>query len=112
LTLETYSFDLYGYVIMPEHVHLLVTEPKTKPLGTAIQALKVSVAKRSAHHPFWLPRYYDRNIRNRSEREDVLAYIHNNPVKRGLTPTPEAWPWSSYTQLTLGCPSPIPLRTD
>jgi putative transposase len=110
-TLRTYRFDLYGYVLMPEHVHLLVTEPVERPLSTAIQALKVSVAKRSTQRPFWLPRYYDRNIRNRSERTDVLEYIHDNPVKRGLVASPEEWPWSSYGQLALGAASEMSLRT-
>jgi putative transposase len=109
-TQRTYAFELYGYVLMPEHVHLLVKEPSATPLATAIQALKVSVAKRSPQRPFWLPRYYDRNIRNRSEREDVLEYIHLNPVKRGLVEHPEDWPWSSFAQLQLGATSPMCLR--
>jgi putative transposase len=88
-TSQAYNFDLYGYVLMPEHVHLLTTEPAVKLLATAIQALKVSVAKQSVQRHFWLPRYYDRNIRSLGERQDVLEYIHNNPVKRGLCSSPE-----------------------
>jgi putative transposase len=109
-TQQNYQFQVYGYVLMPEHVHLLVAEPTEKTLATAIQALKVSVAKRSPQRPLWLPRYYDRNIRNHSERVDVLEYIHNNPVKRGLVASPEEWRWSSYRSLHLGEDCPVQLR--
>ena len=62
---------LYGYVVMPEHVHLLLSEPPRAKLAEAIHYLKLSFAKRlqgrrSLDHPgtFWQKRYYDRNVRN------------------------------------------------
>src|SRR5580698_11283448 len=58
-----YRFEICGYVIMPEHVHLLVGEPEKHLLAVALQALKISVSKRSQPKPFWLPRYYDFNVR-------------------------------------------------
>ena len=55
LTRQSYGFEVMGYVVMPEHVHLLVSEPPDHeiPLATAIQALKISVSRRLAARPFW-----------------------------------------------------------
>lgn len=43
-----YRFRIYGFVVMPEHLHLLVSEPERAALAQAIQSLKISSAKRSA----------------------------------------------------------------
>jgi putative transposase len=84
-----YVLRVYGYVVMPEHVHLLVSEPKRSTLDVAIQALKTSVSKQSAQRPFWLPRYYDFNVHSETKRIEKLKYIHRNPVSRGLVQRPE-----------------------
>ena len=52
---------------MPEHVHLLVSEPKTALLSKAIQALKLSVSMRSRERPFWQAHYYDFNVSNHNK---------------------------------------------
>src|ERR1039458_3823838 len=57
-----YVFHVFGYVVMPEHVHLLVSEPRRGALDRAIQALKTSVSKQSQRKPFWQVRYYDFNV--------------------------------------------------
>ncbi len=57
-----YSFVVMAYVVMPEHVHLLVTEPARDTLARALQALKVSVSRLSPERPFWQARYYDFNV--------------------------------------------------
>jgi putative transposase len=60
-----YGFYVAGYVIMPEHVHLLLTEPERSKLSVALQMLKQNVARQlrdSEGGPFWLPRYYDFNV--------------------------------------------------
>ncbi|QEE29718.1 transposase [Terriglobus albidus] len=94
---QRYGIEIIGYVVMPEHVHLLIAIPKEEvALGTFIQALKVSVAKRCAQKPFWLPRYYDFNVLTTAKIREKLDYMHNNPVVRGLVPFPEMWLWSSY----------------
>jgi putative transposase len=57
---------VYGYVVMPEHVHLLLSEPQHGTLGDALKSLKQGVSRRligEAEH-FWQKRYYDFNIRN------------------------------------------------
>jgi putative transposase len=94
---------VYGYVVMPEHVHLLISEPERGVLADAIHFLKLSFAKRacsllSQDQPgsFWQKRYYDRNIRNYHEFTVKLRYIHRNPVRRGLVKEPGEWKWSSF----------------
>ena len=100
-TRRKYQFEIYAYVVMPDHVHLLVSEPPIEPLSKAIQALKLSVSKQSPQRPFWQDRYYDFNIITRQAFNDKRKYIHRNPVRAGLVATPEDWPHSSYpTYLT------------
>jgi putative transposase len=91
-----YEFEVGGYVVMPEHVHLLVSEPRTNSLATALQALKLSVARRSERGQFWQARYYDFNVYSDHKRFEKLDYMHWNPVKRGLVERMEDWQWSSY----------------
>jgi putative transposase len=100
-TRKNYDLQIFGYVVMPEHVHLLLSEPSTIPLSRAIQALKVSVTKQSTERPFWLTRYHDFNVITSTKYLEKLRYLHRNPVVRGLVASPEHWPHSSYlTYLT------------
>jgi putative transposase len=94
-----YGFRVYGYVVMPEHVHLLISEPEVATVANAIQALKISVARYARTlgiSPFWQKRYFDHNVRTHRSFLDKLRYIHRNPVKRQLCAKPEDWPWSSF----------------
>lgn len=96
-----FSLCIYGYVVMPEHVHLLISEPLTGTIADAMRFLKLTFAKRlrlveGGDGPFWQKRYYDRNVRDAHEFSVKLQYLHRNPVKRGLVSTPEEWRWSSY----------------
>src|SRR6185437_9300243 len=78
-TRRNYDFGVVGYVVMPEHVHLLLGEPEAKPLATAVQAFKQSVARTLAlrdREPFWQARYYDFNIWSEEKRVEKLRYIH------------------------------------
>jgi putative transposase len=106
-----YVFFVFGYVVMPEHVHLLVSEPRRGTLDRAIQALKTSVAKQSAQRPFWLPRYYDFNVHSEAKRIEKLRYIHRNPVTRGLIYGPEDWAWSSFRHYLTGEPGTIEIES-
>jgi putative transposase len=103
-----YEFRIDGYVVMPEHVHLLLDEPAHTHLARAIQALKCSIAKRQPQRPFWYPRYYDFNVFTEAKRIEKLNYMHWNPVKRGLCTTPESWPWSSATPRHARIPTASP----
>ncbi len=95
-TRRKYRFDILAYVVMPEHVHLLVSEPPVEPLCKAMQALKVSVSKQSTPRPFWHVRYHDFNVFTQPKRVEKIRYLHRNPVARGLATDPEDWPHSSF----------------
>jgi putative transposase len=105
-----FALRVYGYVVMPEHIHLLVSEPDRGLLSTALQSLKLAVAKQvralgmAPGEPaqFWQKRYYDRNVRDHEEFLEKLRYLHRNPVKRGLVRRPEDWPWSSFRHYAEG----------
>ena len=88
---QRYDFHVLGYVVMPEHVHLLVSEPKRALLSKVVQALKLSVAVQSVKRPFWQARYYDFNVFTGRKMAEKLRYMHRNPVKRGLVEKPEDW---------------------
>ncbi|MBS1823606.1 MAG: transposase [Acidobacteria bacterium] len=102
-TRRRYHLLVFGYVVMPEHVHLLLSEPEDReiPLSRALQALKLSVAKRLTQRPFWQTRYYDFNVFTHNKRVEKLKYMHRNPVTRGLAERPEDWLWSSYRHYLL-----------
>jgi putative transposase len=100
-----YGFFIAGYVIMPEHVHLLVTEPERTGLSTALQMLKQNVTgqlREIEGGSFWQARYYDLNVWSQSKHTEKLRYIHRNPVARGLVTRPEDWRWSSFRHYLYG----------
>jgi putative transposase len=113
---ERYQFCLIGYVVMPEHIHLLISEPKKGTPSTVMQVLKQRVARclrrkwrrnerqlrlwtevrKEALRSFWQRRFCDFNVRSAKKRIEKLNYMHRNPVKRGLVAEPGLWAWSSY----------------
>jgi putative transposase len=70
-----YFFAVAGYVVMPEHVHLLVNEPQGGLLSRTVQALKLSVSMRRRERPFWQAHYYDFNISTHEKFVEKLRYI-------------------------------------
>ncbi len=121
-----YRFVVVGYVVMPEHVHLLISEPEIGTPSTTMQVLKQRTArallpKRKRRSPrqrnlfggeprpraFWQVRFYDFNVWTTKKRVEKLRYMHRNPVKRGLVDSPEQWGWSSYRFYALGEPGPV-----
>ena len=117
---QRYQFVVLGYVVMPEHFHLLISEPQERSPSTVMQALKLSFARRVLiqmrrcrnaaqpelfeHAPqhIWQKRFYDFNVWTERKRLEKLRYLHRNPVKRGLVELPEQWKWSSYHAYALG----------
>ncbi len=91
---------------MPEHIHLLISEPNLGPPSKTLQALKQKVStKLASTHPnrsFWQRRFYDFNIWSTEKVTEKLDYIHNNPIKRQLVSNPNDWPWSSWSNYTKG----------
>jgi putative transposase len=96
-----YGFYVVAYVVMPEHVHMLVSEPERSDLATAIQAMKQSVARRVGGR-FWHFRYHDFNVWTKRKLIEKRRYIHRNPVERGLVASPEQWEWSSFRHYSTG----------
>ena len=117
-----YDFYVVGYVIMPEHVHLLVSEPlrlrsgqaPRSTLARALQAMKQSVARRligEGKH-FWQARYYDFNVWTPKKWIEKLRYMHRNPVKRGLVEKPEDWTWSSFRHYMTGAEGAVEIESE
>jgi putative transposase len=111
---QKYGLCVYGYVVMPEHVHLLVSEPERGTLAAAMQSLKQGVARTlalRASESFWMERYYDFNVWSESRFVQKLRYIHRNPVTRGLVERPEDWPWSSFRHYLTGEVGPVEIES-
>jgi putative transposase len=120
-----YQFVVVGYVVMPEHVHLLIGEPQRRTPSTVMQALKLGFARRVlaqarrqrkpdqgrlfdyAPQHIWQKRFYDFNVWTEHKRIEKLRYMHRNPVKRGLVLSPELWNWSSFRAYALGEVGPV-----
>jgi putative transposase len=114
---DRYRFSLVGYVVMPEHIHLLISEPARGTPSTAIQVLKQRVSRRLRHKRgtstaqlkltfeddadslsrFWQRRFYDFNVWSLKKKIEKLHYMHMNPLKRKLVGHPRDWPWSSFS---------------
>ena len=108
-----YAFFITGYVVMPEHVHLLISEPERTKLSTALQMLKQNTAhelRPAEGVPFWEPRYYDFNVWSEAKTVEKLRYIHRNPVHRGLVERPEDWLWSSFNHYATGVEGPVEIE--
>jgi len=113
-----HAFKLLGYVVMPEHVHLLVSEPEKGTPSTVLQVLKQKVSRALRGRgkkavpgqlslpfstvgknatAFWQRRFYDFNVWSSEKLREKLEYMHANPVKRKLVVHPKEWPWSSWS---------------
>ena len=111
------GFRLVGYVVMPNHVHLLISEPKQGTPSSVLHKLKLRVSRRMGKprrsgstaqlrfpfekvegppRAFWQARFYDFNVYTKGKKIEKLNYMHANPVKRRLVEHPGEWPWSSW----------------
>jgi putative transposase len=104
---------VYAYVLMPEHVHLLVNEPPRLILAQLLKAVKQITSRqlRVTRPKFWQERYYDSNVRGEKAQSDVTRYIHRNPVTRGLVDKPEDWPWSSFRHYANGMKGTVEIES-
>jgi len=108
---KKYKFVVAGYVVRPEHVHLLENELARSSLDRAIKSIKLWVALRSRERPFWQARYYDFNVFTEEKRVEKLRYMHRNPVKRGLVEKPNDWPWSSFRHYQTGIEGTVEIES-
>ena len=117
---DKHGFELWAYVLMPEHVHLLIYPLRDEySISGILLDMKRPVARQALRfvrvqapgflkmmrdeqpngevaYRFWQRGGgYDRNLVNTKTVHATIDYIHANPVRRGLADTPEDWPWSS-----------------
>jgi putative transposase len=113
-----YRFTVVGYVVMPEHIHLLISEPETGDPSVVMKVVKQRFARMvrkrqlsaaqtllwSESDPghVWQKRFYDFNVRSERKRIEKLRYMHRNPVRRGLVTEPDQWRWSSFRSYAYG----------
>jgi putative transposase len=107
---RSYRFVIAGYVVMPEHVHLLIGEPERANPSVVVGVLKqrftcqlrwagpASVLPEASDEGthVWQRRFYDFVVYTELKRIEKICYIHQNPVKRGLVPASDQWAWSSF----------------
>jgi putative transposase len=132
---QKHQFDLWAYVFMPNHVHLLICprEPEYS-VSNILLSIKQPVARKAtnylrnddpdglkalatsqAHRPyrFWQKGGgYDRNITKMHTMIELVRYIYNNPVRKGLVETPEQWHYSSAADWESARQGPIPIDFD
>ena len=115
-----YRFVVVGYVVMPEHVHLLISEPERGNPSIVMQALKQGFARHLLRQlrakstndalrnlPFdeghiWQRRFYDFVVWTDRKPIEKLRYMHRNPVAPGLVLEPDQWAWSSFRHYAYG----------
>lgn len=125
------GFDLWGYVFMPEHVHLVLLPHDGVTIGRILKEIKQPVTVMALRHvrdhaPQFLKRMadvqpngrrshrfwqrgggYDRNLRSVADVHEKITYLHENPVRRGLVSHPQDWPWSSWQAWHEGTDAPL-----
>ena len=129
-------FHLFAYVIMPEHVHLVCQPLPGVRVQNVLWHIKrpvttAAMAWVKAHRPDFLPSMadvqpcgkvvhrfwqrgggYDRNLRSTSDVHEKIAYIHDNPVRRGLVKNAKDWRYSSAGDWILQKTGPVPIDWD
>ena len=124
---QRHQFVVVGYVVMPERVRLLFTEPERGNLSLVLAVLKQTFAHRLLRElrartgaqtdslwntplavgRVWQRRFYDFVVFTEKKRVEKLRYMHRNPVQRGLVLKPEEWLWSSFRHYSYGEPGPV-----
>ncbi len=101
---EVGDFEIYGYCLMDNHVHLLIKEDEE--IGTSIKRITVGYVgwhnnkyERTGH--LFQNRFKSEPVETESYLITVLRYIHQNPVKAGIVKKLEDYRWSSYKQYLL-----------
>jgi putative transposase len=115
---QRFHFVVVGYVVMPDHIHLLISEPERGTPSTVMQVLKQRFARRVLNRKrrnprqptlwpeppqhVWQKRFYDFHVWSERKRVEKLRYMHRNPVKEGFVLEPDQWLWSSYRSYAYG----------
>lgn len=90
---ERYGVYADSYVLMPDHIHLIITISRTSEttVGKWVKAYKAMTAK---HQFKWQAGFFDHVLRSDESRSEKWEYIRMNPVRAGLVETPEEWPYA------------------
>lgn len=94
------KYRLHEFVVMPNHFHALLTPLPPATLEKAVQFIKGGFSFRAKKElgfvgEIWQTSFYDHRVRDGEEYSRFRHYIHMNPVRRGLVPSPEEFPYSS-----------------
>jgi putative transposase len=96
----TFGFRVAGYVVMPDHVHLLITEPERDTAAEAMAMLRQRYGRRyntsaRSTEQVWETKYQDTHVFTPERIEERLRFMHEQPVKAGLVASAAEWAWSS-----------------
>ncbi len=128
-------FDLWAYVIMPEHVHMVILPADGSQMASILKSVKQSVSRRAMawlreNSPQFLSRLeeskngqigyrfwqrgggYDRNLRSVRDIHEKIIYTHENPVRRGLVTDGALWKWSSAMAWESGTDLPLEVQQE
>ncbi len=99
---ERGEYKLHGFVLMPDHFHVLVTPEIDKTLERCVQMIKGGSAhaireERMMKFPVWQRGFSDHRMRDAADLENHIRYIEMNPVKARLVSDPREYRWSSFS---------------
>jgi len=94
-------FDIDAIVVMPEHLHAIWTlPPNDADYSIRWREIKTRFARRIPYYQYeggvWQARFWEHTLRDQSEMENHIDYIHYNPVKHGYVDNVVDWPYSSF----------------
>jgi REP element-mobilizing transposase RayT len=101
---RAFDFELLAYVIMPDHLHLVVQPRGSKNISEFMASFKKYSARSINQHlgrsgPVWRREFFDHVLRTREHLDELADYVHDNPVRRGLVQNASGWPFSSWGEL-------------
>jgi len=106
---QRYHFKLYGWCLMPNHVHLVVESDVLSKVMHAMSLVYAQYYKKKYPHVghFWQDRFKSPVIEKDRYMVNCIRYIEDNPVRAHLVERPEDYPWSSYRARVLGHAHPL-----
>jgi REP element-mobilizing transposase RayT len=105
-TSKRYEFRLLSFVVMPDHLHVIVVPRPGDTISQVMRFIKGTYARRhndrvTKYGPVWQRSFHDRAIRGENDLFRFVQYIEDNPVKAGIVPKSEEYPYcSSNPKLT------------
>jgi putative transposase len=106
------KFQVHEFVIMPNHLHLLLTPAYEVSLEKAVQLIKGGFSFRVKHEmksnlEIWQTSFTEHRVRDHEDFQKHVTYIRENPVRAGLAWTPDVYPYgSTCAQLEIFSPPP------